>query len=105
VIGETAEIGSNVKIYQGVTIGALSIQKNENSIKRHPTIKDHVIIYVGATILGGNTIVGENAIIGGNVWLIESVEPHSVVTHSHKIQIRQKNRIQKNIKSNLNYSI
>ncbi|PKP34646.1 MAG: serine acetyltransferase [Bacteroidetes bacterium HGW-Bacteroidetes-17] len=92
VIGETAEIGSHVKIYQGVTIGALSIQKNETSIKRHPTIKDHVIIYAGATILGGNTTVGENAIIGGNVWLIESVEPRSVVTHSHKVQIRQKKK-------------
>lgn len=105
VIGETAEIGSHVKIYQGVTIGALSIHKNEASIKRHPTIKNHVTIYAGATILGGNTIVGEHAIIGGNVWLIESVEAYSIVTHSHKVQIRQKNGVHKSQKSIINYNI
>lgn len=105
VIGETAEIGSHVKIYQGVTIGALSINKNDASAKRHPTIENHVVIYAGATILGGKTIVGEHAVIGGNVWLTESVEPHSVATHSHKVQIRQKNGINKSHKSNLDYNI
>lgn len=80
VIGETTEIGNNVRIYQGVTLGALSVMKDasgniERGGKRHPTIKDNVIIYAGATILGGKTVVGENSIIGGSVWLTESVPP------------------------------
>jgi len=80
VIGETTEIGNNVMIYQGVTLGALSVKKDasgniERGKKRHPTIKDNVIIYAGATILGGRTVVGENSIIGGSVWLTESVPP------------------------------
>ena len=80
VIGETTEIGNNVRIYQGVTLGALSVKKDasgniERGKKRHPTIKDNVIIYAGATILGGQTVVGENSIIGGSVWLTESVPP------------------------------
>jgi serine O-acetyltransferase len=80
VIGETTEIGKNVKIYQGVTLGALSFPKDEkgNIIKgqkRHPTIEDNVTIYAGATILGGKTVIGKNAVIGGNVWLTSSVEP------------------------------
>ncbi len=80
VIGETTEIGNNVRIYQGVTLGALSVKKDtsgniERGKKRHPTIKDNVIIYAGATILGGKTVVGENSIIGGSVWLNESVPP------------------------------
>ncbi len=79
VIGETTEIGNNVKIFQGVTLGALSVSKNMKNQKRHPTIKDSVIIYAGATILGGNTIIGENTIIGGNVWLTESIEANSKV--------------------------
>ena len=80
VIGETTEIGNNVRIYQGVTLGALSVKKDasgniQRGKKRHPTIKDNVIIYAGATILGGQTVVGENSIIGGSVWLTESVPP------------------------------
>ena len=86
VIGETTEIGSNVRIYQGVTLGALSVQKDasgniERGKKRHPTIKDNVIIYAGATILGGETVVGENSIIGGNVWLTESIPPYTILTN------------------------
>ncbi len=86
VIGETTEIGNNVRIYQGVTLGALSFKKDEHGRvvkggKRHPTIEDNVVIYAGATILGGNTVVGENCIIGGNVWLLESVPPNTTVTH------------------------
>jgi len=73
VIGETTEIGDHVKIYQGVTLGGLSVDKKDAQIKRHPTIEDHVVIYAGATILGGNTIVGRDSIIGGNVWLTHSV--------------------------------
>lgn len=79
VIGETTLIGSHVKIYQGVTLGALSVNKEDAKVKRHPTIEDHVVIYAGATILGGNTIVGRNSIVGGNVWLTKSIPPDSKV--------------------------
>lgn len=79
VIGETAVIGRNVKIYQGVTLGALSVRKCEGDHKRHPTIEDGVTIYSGATILGGNTVVGAGSIVGGNVWLTESLPPGSRV--------------------------
>lgn len=77
VIGETTVIGMHVKIYQGVTLGALSIEKEMAQSKRHPTIEDHVVIYSGATILGGDTVIGHHSVIGGNVWLIKSVEPFS----------------------------
>jgi len=85
VIGETTEIGKNVRIYQGVTLGAHSFEKEPDGslrrgYKRHPTIEDNVIIYSGATILGGETIIGEGSIIGGNVWLTHSVPPGSHVT-------------------------
>lgn len=83
VIGETTNIGKNVRLYQGVTIGALSLSKEEckrlRETKRHPTIEDDVIIYSGASILGGNTTIGSRAIIGGNVWLTESVPPDTQV--------------------------
>jgi serine O-acetyltransferase len=88
VIGETAEVGNNVKIYQGVTLGALYVEKKLKDKKRHPTIEDDVIIYAGSTILGGNTIVGHNTIIGGNVWLTESVIPFSIVYRQHKTIVR-----------------
>jgi serine O-acetyltransferase len=86
VIGETSEIGDNVRIYQGVTLGALSFKKDPDGRihkggKRHPTIGDNVVIYAGATILGGETVVGKNSIIGGNVWLLESVPPDTTITH------------------------
>lgn len=78
VVGETTVIGNNVKLYQGVTLGALSFPKDEKGRlirghKRHPTIEDNVVIYAGTTILGGNTVIGEGCVIGGNVWLTESV--------------------------------
>ncbi len=91
VIGETAILGNNVKIYQGVTLGALNVAKSNASIKRHPTIDDNVIIYSGATILGGDTVIGHDCIIGGNVWLTYSVPPFSVVYHKSEIQVRDKN--------------
>ncbi|MBD2766448.1 serine acetyltransferase [Hymenobacter sp. BT664] len=87
VIGETAIIGADVQIYQGVTLGALSVTKGLQGTKRHPTIEDHVVIYAGATILGGSTVVGAHSIIGGNVWLTESVPSHSRVYHRAHIQI------------------
>lgn len=88
VIGETTHIGNNVKMYQGVTLGALFVEKDMADKKRHPSIEDNVIIYAGSTILGGKTIVGHDTIIGGNVWLTESVLPHSVVYRQHKVNIR-----------------
>ena len=90
VIGETTDIGTNVKIYQGVTLGALFVEKGLKQTKRHPTIEDNVILYSGCTILGGKTIIGNNSIIGGNVWLTESVEPFSVVYHKSQIVVRDK---------------
>lgn len=90
VIGETAVIGNRVKIYQGVTLGALHVSKDLALQKRHPTIEDDVIIYSGATILGGNTIVGAGSVLGGNIWLTHSVAPHSVVYHKSEIRIRDK---------------
>jgi len=84
VIGETCEIGENVKIYQGVTLGAKSFKRDENGnpikgIKRHPNIGNNVVIYSGATILGGDTTVGENSVIGGNVWITYSVPPDTKI--------------------------
>jgi serine O-acetyltransferase len=82
VIGETTVIGNNVKIYQGVTLGALSVKKALAGKKRHPTIEDNVTIYAGATILGGDTVIGHDSIIGGNIWLVQSVPPFSRVYNS-----------------------
>ena len=79
VIGETTVIGRNVKLYQGVTLGALSVKKEEANRKRHPTIEDNVTIYSGATILGGETVIGRGCIIGGNVWITSSVPPDTMV--------------------------
>jgi len=79
VVGETTIIGDDVKLYQGVTLGALSVRKAEGAVKRHPTIEDGVTIYSGATILGGATVVGKGSIVGGNVWLTHSVPPYSTV--------------------------
>ncbi|KPQ16823.1 MAG: serine O-acetyltransferase CysE [Algoriphagus marincola HL-49] len=79
VIGETTIIGNHVKIYQGVTLGALSVDKADADSKRHPTIEDGVVIYAGATILGGKTVIGKGSTIGGNVWLTKSVDPGSKV--------------------------
>lgn len=87
VIGATSVIGNHVKIYQGVTLGALSVRKEDAEVKRHPTIEDKVVIYAGATILGGKTIVGAGSIIGGNVWVTKSLEPGSKMyyhaSHAH----------------------
>lgn len=88
VIGETAVIKNNVKIYQGVTLGALQVKKSLAKTKRHPTVEDNVIIYSNATILGGDTVIGRNSIIGGNVWLTSSVESNSIVYHKHETKVR-----------------
>lgn len=87
VIGETAKIGKHVKLYQGVTLGAISVDKSMADSKRHPTVEDHVIIYSGATILGGETIIGHHSIIGGNVWLTKSVPAGSLVYHHSEVTV------------------
>lgn len=102
VIGETTNIGNNVKIYQGVTLGALYVAKKLADTKRHPTIEDDVIIYSGSTILGGETIVGHDSVIGGNVWLTKSVAPFSLVYNESTTVVRdkkQKNKSQLKKKS------
>jgi len=91
VIGETTDISDDVKIYQGVTLGALSVKKSMAQTKRHPTIEKNVVIYAGATILGGNTIVGHDSIIGGNVWITQSIPPKSTVYYSGLAQKHTKN--------------
>jgi len=90
VIGETSVIGNYVKIYQGVTLGALSVAKGLSHTKRHPTIEDEVVIYSNATILGGNTVIGHDSVIGGNVWLTQSVPPFSMVYQTSEIKVRPK---------------
>lgn len=89
VIGETTEIGNHVKMYQGVTLGALSVKKDDASIKRHPTIEDHVVMYAGATILGGKTRIGHHSVVGGNVWLTKSIPPNSKVYYQAQMHNTQ----------------
>lgn len=97
IIGETSEIGDNVKIYQGVTLGALSFLSDEKGhpikgIKRHPTVGDNVIIYSNASILGEKAIIGDNAVIGGNVWITSKIPKDAIVTlKPPKLKISQKN--------------
>ncbi len=88
VIGETTVIGDGVKIYQGVTLGALVVQKNLSDKKRHPTLEDDVVVYANATILGGDTVVGRGTIIAGNAWLTQSVPPQSIVTRRTEVRHR-----------------
>ena len=88
VIGETAVIGKNVKIYQGVTLGALTVSKDKASERRHPTIEDDVVIYANATILGGNTTIGKGAVVGGNVWITNSIPSQSLVYNKSEIVIK-----------------
>jgi len=88
VIGETAVIGSDVKIYQGVTLGALSVEKRFARKKRHPSIEDNVVVYSNATILGGETVIGRDSIIGGNTWITRSIPANSLVYHSHEVKVR-----------------
>ena len=90
VIGETTVIGDRVKIYQGVSLGALSVSKALNGRKRHPTIEHDVTIYAGATILGGDTVVGRHSVIGGNVWLVHSVPASSRVENAPQIRINER---------------
>lgn len=88
VVGETSVIGNDVKLYQGVTLGALVVDKELSFRKRHPTLEDRVVVYANATILGGLTVVGTGSIVGGNVWLTHSVPAGAIVTHEPEIRVR-----------------
>ena len=98
VIGETTIIGNHVKIYQGVTLGALSIPEKKVEGKRHPTIEDNVVLYAQATILGGETTIGRNSIIGGNVWITSSVPAFT------KVYYKASNNISKTTISNIKHT-
>lgn len=101
VIGETTEIGNNVKIYQGVTLGAIYLEKKLSEVKRHPTVEDNVIIYSGATILGGSTVIGHDSTIGGGAWLTHSVMPYSLVYNKVDVKVKTV----KGFEEPINYSI
>ena len=88
VIGETCLIGENVKIYQNVTLGALSVDKEMSNTKRHPTLENNVVVYSGATILGGESIIGKNTVIGGNVWLTHGVPANVKVYNRSEVVIK-----------------
>jgi serine O-acetyltransferase len=97
VIGETTIIGKNVKLYQGVTLGALSVDKTLAQTKRHPTIEGDVIIYAQAVILGGNTVIGRNSIIGGNAWITQSIPPDSIVYNKSEVRVRSSQEFENTI--------
>lgn len=109
VIGETCDIGSNVKIYQGVTLGALSFPTDKDGQlirgqKRHPTIEDRVVIYANATILGGRTVVGHDSTIGSSVWITSTVAPHTTVV-LEKPNLRLRGSLPDDMKPEVNYQI
>ena len=95
VIGETAVIGNNVKIYQGVTLGAMSLRKGRGlkGKKRHPTIEDNVTIYANAAILGGDVVIGENSVIGSNVFITKSIPKNTIVTNKEPELLLRENKI------------
>ncbi|WP_185855319.1 serine O-acetyltransferase [Blattabacterium cuenoti] len=93
VIGSSTKIGKKVRIYQGVTLGAINVYKELSNVKRHPTIEDKVTIYAGATILGGKTVIGHDSILGGNVWITRSIPPFSVVYQKSETKMRNNNNI------------
>ena len=97
VIGETSVIGKNVKIYQGVTLGALSVDKKLAQTKRHPTIEDDVIIYSQSVILGGDTVIGKNSIIGGNAWITQSIPENSIVYNKSEVRVRSNTEFENTI--------
>lgn len=89
VIGETVIIKDNVKIYQGVTLGGLYVDRKLRNVKRHPTVENNVTIYANATILGGNTVIGANSTIGGNAWITTSVPENSIISNTSEIKIKK----------------
>ncbi len=109
VIGETCEIGNHVKLYQGVTLGALSFPTDADgnlvrNMKRHPTIEDRVVIYASATVLGGKTVIGRDSVIGSSVWLTQSVKPNTTVT-MEKPNLRIRGGTPDELKADTNYQI
>ncbi len=109
VIGETCEIGNHVKIYQGVTLGALSFATDGDGQlvrghKRHPTLEDHVVIYANATVLGGRTVLGHNSVVGSSVWLTSSIEPHTTVV-LEKPKLRMRNEGPDDLQPEVHYQI
>lgn len=90
VIGETAIVGKNVHVYQGVTLGALAVNKADAGVKRHPTVGDNVVIYANSTILGGDTEIGHDSVIGGNSWITKGVPAYSIVYTEHKTVVRDR---------------
>jgi len=92
VIGETAVIGNGVKLYQGVTLGALVVEKALSRQKRHPTLEDNVVVYSNATILGGETVIGHDSVIGGNAWITHSVPAFSIVSHESEVKPQKSRR-------------
>lgn len=101
VIGETTIIGKNVHIYQGVTLGALWVEKEMEAKKRHPTVEHNVVIYANATILGGTTVIGNHSVIGGNTFITKSVNPNSIVQQSTKNNLTDKEDLKENILFNI----
>lgn len=89
VIGETATVGDDVRLFHGVTLGSLSVSKAQAGTKRHPTVESRVVVYAGATILGGDTVIGADSVIGGNVWLTHSVPPGSRVYHQGQVRLTE----------------
>jgi serine O-acetyltransferase len=109
VIGETCHIGNHVKLYQGVTLGALSFPTDDQGnivrgAKRHPTIEDYVVVYASATILGGKTVVGHHSVVGSSVWLTHSVDPHTTVL-LEKPKLRLRAEMPDELKAERNYQI
>jgi serine O-acetyltransferase len=109
VIGETCHIGNHVKLYQGVTLGALSFPTDDQGnlvrgAKRHPTIEDHVVVYASATILGGKTVVGHHSVVGSSVWLTHSVDPYTTVL-LEKPKLRLRAEMPDELKAERNYQI
>jgi serine O-acetyltransferase len=111
VIGQTCEIGKHVKIYQGVTLGALSFQTDDqggllrgDEVKRHPTIEDRVVIYANATVLGGKTVIGHDSVVGSSVWLTRSVEPRTTVV-LEKPKLRERSEQEPDLVAEANYQI
>ncbi len=88
VIGGTAIVGNGVKLYQGVTLGATSVERSLANTKRHPTVEDNVVIYANATLLGGKTVIGHDSVIGGSAWITHSVPPFSVVGRDTEVRPR-----------------
>ncbi len=109
VVGETCDIGERVKLYQGVTLGALSFDTDEEGnlvrgLKRHPTIEDRVVIYANATVLGGKTVIGHDSVIGSSVWLTRTVEPHTTVILK-KPELQMRGDTPDDMKAEMNYQI